>query len=247
LPLSAGDGNLVKLVVFVPAGYEETVAAALFQAGAGQIGNYDCCAFRSPGTGTFRPSEQARPFIGQQGVIERAHEVRLETIVPQERLARVVDKMLKAHPYEEVAYDLLPLANRRPGVGLGRIGNLAEPLTLEAFAGQVKQALGGGGMRLVGDLGARVAKIAVCGGSGASLLPEAARQGADVLVTGDLKYHEARQAQSLKIAVIDAGHFATERLAVPRLAQALRAEAARRPLAIEFIEMEGEADPFQTV
>lgn len=247
LPLAAGDGNLVKLVVFVPSGYEEVVAEALFQAGAGHLGQYDSCAFRTPGTGTFRPLPPARPFLGQTGIIERAHEIRLETIVPQERVSRVIDRMLKAHPYEEVAYDLIPLANRRPGIGLGRIGRLPEALTLEVFAGRVKQLLGAPAVRLVGDGDRRVTKVAVCGGSGASLLQEAARQGADVLVTGDLKYHEARQAQHLRIAAIDAGHFATERLAVPKLAEVLRREATRRGLAIEFIELEGEADPFYTV
>lgn len=240
-------GDLLKLVVFVPKGYEDAVAEALFRGGAGQVGHYERCSFALAGTGTFRPGEGTDPFLGRQGETERVGEIRLETILPRESQAKVVEKMLKAHPYEEVAYDLIPLANGRPLVGLGRVGRLAQPTTLSDFAAGVKAALGGASLRLVGEPARKVAKVAVCGGSGASLLNEAARQGADVLVTGDLKYHEARSAESRGLAVIDAGHFATEHLMVKGMAGALRQEAERRGLNIEFVEMEGEEDPFKTV
>ncbi|WP_432823576.1 Nif3-like dinuclear metal center hexameric protein [Trichloromonas sp.] len=247
-PLAGGgEGGLLKLVVFVPAGYEARVAEALFKAGAGQIGRYDQCSFQAAGLGTFRAGPGTEPFLGREGVAEAAREVRLETVLPKELLTRVVAKMLKAHPYEEVAYDLIPLANSRPAVGLGRIGRLAAPLSLDAFAGQVKQALDTPALRLVGDPAQRVAKVALCGGSGASLLREAARQGADVLVTGDVKYHEARAAESLGMALIDAGHFATERLMVGELASRLKAEAETRNMNITVIEAEGETDPFRMV
>jgi dinuclear metal center YbgI/SA1388 family protein len=107
-PLVPGRGELVKLVVFVPEGYEGKVSDALFDAGAGKMGRYDCCSFRTTGTGTFRPGAGTAPFVGRVGVMESVHEVRLETIFPRELLNRVVDKMLKAHPYEEVAYDIMP-------------------------------------------------------------------------------------------------------------------------------------------
>jgi putative NIF3 family GTP cyclohydrolase 1 type 2 len=155
--------------------------------------------------------------------------------------------MSKAHPYEEVAYDLIPLANRRADVGLGRIGRLPEPIPLDSFAAQVKQVLGIPVLRLVGDPQRRIAKVAVCGGSGASLLAEARRQGADVLVTGDVKYHEARGAQARGLALLDAGHFATERIMVREMATALRKAAQQRGLAMEFVELQGEEDPFQVV
>jgi dinuclear metal center YbgI/SA1388 family protein len=247
-PLAADrGGDLLKLVVFVPRGYEGAVADALFKGGAGRIGNYDRCSFAATGTGTFRPGAGTDPFLGRQGETERAGEVRLETILPREAQEKVVEKMLRAHPYEEVAYDLIPLANRRPHVGLGRIGRLAQPTALADFAMGVKTALGAGSLRLVGDSVRMVSKVAVCGGSGASLLGEAARQGADVLVTGDLKYHEARSAEARGMAVIDAGHFATEHLMIRGMVAALRGEAERRGLNIEFIEMEGEEDPFKAV
>lgn len=244
-PLAAG-GELLKLVVFVPAGYESRVADALFAAGAGEAGRYDRCAFRSAGTGTFRPGPGAVPFIGRGGETEAVRELRLETLLPREAAGRAVERMLKAHPYEEVAYDLIPLANRRGDVGLGRIGRLDRPLPLEEFAGRVKEALGASSLRLAGDPGNRVAKVALCGGSGASLLAEAVRQGADVLVTGDVKYHEARSAESHGIALIDAGHFATEHLMVAGLSAVLRREAEKKGLPVVFHEMKGESDPFRT-
>jgi dinuclear metal center YbgI/SA1388 family protein len=174
-------------------------------------------------------------------------ELRLETIIPREAAGRTVERMLKAHPYEEVAYDLVPLVNRRGDVGLGRIGRLERTLTLGEFAAQVKEALAVNTLRLVGDLDRQVAKVALCGGSGSSLLAEAVRQGADVLVTGDVKYHEARSAESQGIALIDAGHFATEQLMVEGLATVLRRAAEQKGLNIVFHEMKGESDPFRTI
>jgi dinuclear metal center YbgI/SA1388 family protein len=247
IPLQTGGDDLLKLVVYVPAGYEKRVADALFQAGAGHIGHYDCCSFRSEGTGTFRPGAGSDPFTGTIGEQSSVRELRLETILPRERLQRVVDRMIKAHPYEEVAYDLIPLANQRPEIGLGRIGRLAEATTLAAFAGLVKEALQVPAVRLVGAGDRRVHKVAVCGGSGASLLGEAVRQGADVLVTGDVKYHEARNAENRHLALVDAGHFATERLMVGKLAGVLRQMAAERGLEIEFLEYKGEEDPFSVI
>jgi dinuclear metal center YbgI/SA1388 family protein len=247
VPLQTGGGDLLKLVVFVPGGYEDRVAAALFEAGAGAIGHYDSCSFRTDGVGTFRPGETCNPFIGQAGSLERVRETRLETVLTREVQGRAIQRMLKAHPYEEVAYDLIPLANQRSDVGLGRIGCLAQATTLGAFANLVKQALGVPQVRVVGDLDQKVSKIAVCGGSGASLLGEADRQGADVLVTGDVKYHEAFSARSRKMGLIDAGHFGTEHIMVKHLAEVLRQAAAARRLELQIEELQGEKDPFLTV
>lgn len=245
-PLAPG-GDLLKLVVFVPAGYENQVAEALFAAGAGEVGRYDRCSFRSYGTGTFRPGSGTSPFLGRTGVTEAAREIRLETILPRAAANRVVDKMIKAHPYEEVAYDLVPLANRRNDVGLGRIGRLEQSLTFAEFAIRVKDALAVNSLRLVGEPQGRIGKVALCGGSGSSLLAEAIRQGADVLVTGDVKYHEAQNAVSQGIALIDAGHFATEHLMVAELSAVLQREAEQKGLKLVFHEMKGESDPFRTI
>jgi dinuclear metal center YbgI/SA1388 family protein len=243
-PLQPLVGRLLKLVVYVPEGYDEAVAAALFDAGAGRIGKYDHCSFRTAGIGTFRPGEGTTPFTGTPGQREQVRELRLETVVPQRRLPKVLEKLFKAHPYEEVAYDLVPLANTLPGFGLGRIGSLATTLPLGAFAARVKTALSCQSLRVVGDLQRAVGKVAVCGGSGAGLISEAQRQGADVLVTGDVKYHEARLAEDFGLALIDAGHFATERLAVEELVSRLGAEAVARGWELEIRGHDGEQDPF---
>ena len=243
-PLQATAGQLLKLVVFVPVAHAEAVAEALFAAGAGQIGGYDQCSFRTTGLGTFRPGPGTTPFLGETGRLERVEETRLETIVPQRRLGRVLERLIKAHPYEEVAYDLVPLANVLPDTGLGRIGRLAEALPLAALAERVKVALDCQSVRLVGTPERVVGKVAVCGGSGAGLIQEARRRGADVLVTGDVKYHEARLAEDLELALLDAGHFATERLAVGKLAARIGAEATARGWHLNVFSHDGERDPF---
>ena len=244
-PLQPVAGEYLKLVVFVPVGHEPQVAEALFAGGAGQVGAYDQCSFRTRGEGTFRPAHQSNPFIGEPGKQEQVEEVRLETIVPQRKLARVVEKMLKAHPYEEVAYDLLPMQNQVPGAGLGRIGKLAQTTTLDEFAAKVKEALGCDCLRLTGPGDLPVHKVALCGGAGAGLLQTAHRQGADVLVTGDVKYHDARQAEELGIALVDAGHFASEKLMIERVAEALRNAAEKQHWEIDFVSYAGEQNPFR--
>lgn len=245
VPLQAVAGDYLKLVVFVPVGHEDAVADALFSAGGGQIGAYDQCSFRSSGEGTFRPGPGTQPYIGTVGQREKAEEVRLETIIPKRKLLRVLEKMQKAHPYEEVAYDLLPLQNQVPGAGLGRIGRLAQQVSLGEFAARVKDSLGCDHLRLIGADQMPVRKVALCGGSGAFLLQTAHRQGADVLVTGDVKYHEARQAEELGIALIDAGHFATEQLMIEQVTQSLQAAARQLNWGVAFEAYTGEEDPFR--
>jgi dinuclear metal center YbgI/SA1388 family protein len=244
-PLQPVAGDYLKLIVFVPSGHEQTVAEALFSSGAGQIGTYDQCAFRSRGEGSFRPGQGANPFVGEIGQTEHTDEIRLETIVPRRKLARILEKMQKVHPYEEVAYDLVSLQNQVPGAGLGRIGRLEQEMTLDNFAARVKSALGCDHLRLIGSGSRAVHKVALCGGSGATLLQTAHRQGADVLVTGDIKYHDARQAEELGIALIDAGHFATESLMIEQVAAALQAAARQRHWEVVFEAYSGEQDPFR--
>lgn len=240
-------GDFYKLVVFVPRGHETSLMDALFSSGAGHVGEYDRVSFRASGSGTFRGSENANPFLGQPGVVEEVDEFRLETIVPAARLNKVVERMLKAHPYEEVAYDLIPLANQRSDVGLGRIGRLAEPLNLKQFADQVRKLLMVPSVRMVGEVEQAIKKVAVCGGSGISLLSEALRQGADCLVTGDIKFHDAQRARAEGLTLIDAGHFGTERFMVAELSARLRQVLSERQISVEVIEMVGEQDPFTLV
>ncbi|WP_298271891.1 Nif3-like dinuclear metal center hexameric protein [Geobacter sp.] len=235
--------ELVKLAVFVPSGHEEGVREALFRFGGG-IGAYADCSFQSAGTGTFKPLEGAHPFLGRIGKREYVEESRIEVLVHKRDLSAALAALLKAHPYEEPAFDLYPLLNKGASRGLGRIGDLAEETTVAAFADKARECLGLAGVRFVGDGGRRVKRVALCGGSGMALLRDAQRQGADILVTGDVKYHEARDAEALGIAVLDAGHFGSEVIMVEEVAGRLRAELASRRFEAEVVPFKGERDPF---
>jgi dinuclear metal center YbgI/SA1388 family protein len=186
--------ELAKLVVFVPEEHLERMRAALFPH-AESLGAYRDCSFSAAGEGTFTPLDGATPFIGTIGALEKVREFRLEVLLERARLPQALKSLNSAHPYEEPAYDIYPLHNRGKESGLGRIGSLPAATTLAEYAARAAST---------------VKKVALCSGSGASVMRSAARAGADVLVTGDVKYHEARDAQDLGIALIDAGHFHTE-------------------------------------
>ncbi|PZE22685.1 Nif3-like dinuclear metal center hexameric protein [Paenibacillus xerothermodurans] len=206
-PLEEGHTDkLKKLVVFVPQQHLERVRDAVFQAGAGHIAQYSHCSFNIDGTGTFKPEEGSNPFIGAPGRLEQVAEVRFETIVPQSVERKVIQAMLKAHPYEEVAYDLYQLDLKGRTFGLGRVGRLPEPITLDQLAEQVKIAYDVPSLRVVGDATRVVHKVAVLGGSGSRYLRHAMFAGADVLITGDIDYHTALDAQAAGVALIDPGH-----------------------------------------
>ncbi|UNC92982.1 Nif3-like dinuclear metal center hexameric protein [Candidatus Contubernalis alkaliaceticus] len=214
--------KLYKIVVFVPKGYENGVREALAEAKAGWIGNYSHCTFNLEGVGTFKPLEGTNPFIGQQGKIETVSEFRLETIVAEENLNKALSSMIKAHPYEEAAYDVYSLKNKGKVMGLGIVGEPTQELSLAELATEVKERLQVKELRLAGPREKIIKKVAVCGGSGGGMIEQAASRGADLLITGDISYHQFQKALSMNIALIDAGHDATERVVVPFLADYLR-------------------------
>ena len=232
---STGMEELEKLVVFVPEGYEDKVRNAVSEAGAGCIGNYSHCTFQLPGTGTFLPMEGAAPFIGREGTMEKVSEYRLETILPSRNRKKVLDALFDAHPYEEVAYDLYPLENEGQVWGLGRIGSLAEEITLKELAGMCEKLLQPASLTIVGDEMMKVKKIAVLGGSGAHYLESVKQSGCQVFISGDIKYHDAQKARELDLALIDAGHEATERPVLPVLAAFLRERMKRYGFQTEVI------------
>ncbi|WP_040948392.1 Nif3-like dinuclear metal center hexameric protein [Gorillibacterium massiliense] len=200
--------RLKKLVVFVPVSHHEKVQDAIFRAGAGWIGGYSHCSFNIAGTGTFMPQEGTKPFIGEQGNMEHAEEIRLETIVPHSIERKVIQAMLRAHPYEEVAYDIYPLDLLGKSFGLGRVGRLPADCTLDQLAEKVKLAFDVPFTRVVGDGQQVIRKVAVLGGSGAKYVRHTQFAGADVLITGDIDYHTAQDALAAGIALIDPGHNA---------------------------------------
>lgn len=200
--------QLSKLVVFVPKSHHQEVLDAVLGAGAGWIGNYSHCSFNIEGFGTYVPREGSSPFQGKEGQMERANEVRIETIVPHTIRNKVVAAMLKAHPYEEVAYDLYSMDLKGRSLGLGRVGKLKEPLTLAELVEVVKEKLDVPHVRVVGELDRTIRKAAVIGGSGGRYMMKALFRGADVLVTGDVDYHTAQDALAAGLTIIDPGHNA---------------------------------------
>ena len=236
-----------KFVVFIPSGYEEKVAEAINTAGAGHIGNYSHCTFRVEGTGTFKPLEDTKPFIGKQGELEEVEEFRLETIIPKERLKEAIRALIESHPYEEVAYDIYPLANEGPAIGIGRFGKLHKPKILEELAIEIKKQMGAGYVRVAGNPREIIEKIAVINGSGAGLIQTALNKGCQCVITGDVKYHDAQDAISQAISVIDIGHYDSEKFFAHFIAQYLREETEKKGLNIDIIESSIDINPFQII
>ncbi len=220
------EDKLVKLAVFVPASHVGAVCDALCDAGAGHIGQYSHCTWQSAGTGTFLPLAGTNPFLGTQGQLQSVNEVKLETIFPQSLQKAVIAAMIAAHPYEEVAYDLYHLMNTGKRYGIGRIGTLPAPCSFGEWLRDAKEALGLETVKVAGSVDREIQTIALCGGSGASMINDAAQAGADVLITGDVKYHEAQQAIDKGIIVIDGGHYGTEQPVVQVVSAYLRQAAA---------------------
>ncbi|MFL5765458.1 MAG: Nif3-like dinuclear metal center hexameric protein [Bacteroidia bacterium] len=202
-------GLLKRLITFCPPEQAEQVRTALFAAGAGQIGNYDECSFNSEGTGTFKPGSSANPFSGEKGVRNNEKEIKIEIIFPFFSENRILKALFKSHPYEEVAYDLIPLSNSNQEVGSGMIGELEVEMTEMAFLERLKDIMKAGAVRYTALCGKKVRKVAVCGGSGSFLLENAIRGGADIFVTADFKYHQFFDAEN-RIVIADIGHYESE-------------------------------------
>ncbi|WP_342433934.1 Nif3-like dinuclear metal center hexameric protein [Neobacillus sp. FSL H8-0543] len=237
--------KLKKVVVFVPRSDAEKVLDALGNAGAGHIGNYSHCSFTTDGSGRFLPGENTNPTIGTQGHLETVDEVRIETIVPELQLKKVIMAMLKAHPYEEVAYDVYPVDNQGEVLGLGRIGKINE-MTLAEFAEKVKSALNVKTVRVVGDLTSKVKKVAVLGGDGNKYFTHAKFKGADVYVTGDIYYHTAHDAMMQGLNMIDPGHN-VEKIMKQGLTDTLKKMCMDSGYEVEIFPSEVNTDPFQTI
>lgn len=225
--LDGFDETLYKLATFVPVDHLDAVRAALAGAGAGQVGDYEACAFTTTGTGYFRPGASTNPHIGTAGGdLESVEEVRIETEVARWHLRRVVDALKAAHPYEEVAYDVYPVEQKNTQAGLGAVGRLETPTPLPDFLERVATRLDAGSLRYVGHPDAMVERVAVCGGAGSDFVGKALRAGADAYVTADVTYHTFFDVLDHdghpRMAFIDAGHYETEALTEALLRDWLR-------------------------
>jgi len=215
--LSGLDGQIEKLVVFVPETHIDNVRRAVMSAGAGSVGAYRGCSFTSSGTGFFTPTEGTSPFTGTEiGQEESVDEIRLETEISSWNRTRILEALREVHPYEEVAYDLIPVSQKYRGAGIGAVGDLPESCSLETFLNMVCRVLGNPAVRYSGDLQGQIRRVAVCGGSGSDFIPLAVKAGADVYVTADISYHRyfgvMAKNGTFNMALVDAGHYETERM-----------------------------------
>lgn len=207
--LSPMKGGLKKIITFCPEAQAEQVRTAMFEAGAGQISNYDECSYNAEGYGTFRAGEGANPFVGELGKQHREKEIKIEMVYNAHIESRLLQALNQAHPYEEVAYDLLSLTNAHTRVGSGIIGELVEESSELDFLNFLKAKMEAKCVRYTAFRGKKVKKVAICGGSGSFLLQNAIAAGADVFVTADYKYHQFFDAEN-RIVIADIGHYESE-------------------------------------
>jgi hypothetical protein len=227
------------LVVFVPEAELGRVADAVFAAGAGHIGQYSQCSFRSAGTGTFFGSDAANPTIGQKGQREEVAEWRLEVVCPESHVDAIVAAMRKAHSYEEPAFDVYSRRRSASSAGEGRLGRLPKPLSLRELAANVKSNLKAQFVHTVGDLNGKIERVAIVCGAGGDFVKDAARSKADVFLTGEVRFHDCLAAQADGLSLVLPGHYATERCGVEMLTEQMK---ARWP-ALQIWASQREHDP----
>ena len=219
--LAPKSGLLYKLYTFVPLSHTDSVQNALFEAGAGHIGQYSECSFTVAGTGTFKGGDATNPFVGQPGQRHAENEQKLEVVLPSWLKNAVVAALLKAHPYEEVAYDVVQLANDYQQVGSGLVAELPEAIDETIFLNMLKTTFDLQVIRHTPLLGKPVKKVALCGGAGSFLTKKAIAAGADVYITADVKYHEFFDADN-RLLLADIGHWESEQYTIELLIDILQ-------------------------
>lgn len=218
--LDPKSNTLKKLFTFAPVDKAEQVRNAIFAAGGGNISNYTECSFNTEGTGTFKGGEGTNPYVGEVGKQHEEKEIRIEVIFSAFLENNILSAMKAAHPYEEVAYDVVALANMQPGVGSGIVGELPDPITEKVLLGQIKKIFNVPFVRHTRFLNRQIKKIAVCGGAGSFLISKALAAGADLYITADMKYHEFFDAND-RMMIADIGHFESEQFTIDLLKEIL--------------------------
>ena len=239
-------GETFKLVVFIPRANVEAVAEALYAAGAGRIGEYEKCSYRIEGLGTFLGGESTQPAVGRRGRLERVEEIRLEVVVPGGALHRVIASLYRAHPYEEPAFDVYPLKqSEKEPIGQGRMGNLKKPMSLGVLAKRLQRMTGAQCVQIVGQRAAKIRRAFICAGAAGRLPLEAGEPcgKGDVVITGEIRHHDALQYERFGAAAIALGHWASERPVLRPLERALKKSVP----AIEFVISRADCDPLRGV
>jgi dinuclear metal center YbgI/SA1388 family protein len=238
------SSDKAKLVVFVPKTHVQQVMDALFEKNAGVIGQYSKCSFRIDGIGSFEPGEMTKPWLGHAGQFEETEECRIETIISLKNASRILNHLEKNHPYETVAYDIYPLNQVSANNGLGRVGHLKSPMCLQELADHVIKSLNLSYVRVIGDPQLTVSQLAVCSGSGGSLIKDVISLGVQAYVTGDLKYHEARNIEMHNMGAIDVGHFESEHIFIDDLVSKLQKIVDQNQWAVDILPCPVERNPF---
>lgn len=237
--------QLFKFTVFVPKEYTPKLIEAIHRGGGGKIGQYSHCTFRSPGTGTYVPQHGANPFAGREGKFEQAEEDRLETLVPRRALRSVLHEVRQAHPYEEVAYDVFPLHDADPIYGLGAVGTLPTKTPLRQFANLAREACGAEFATFAGESSKPVKRVAICTGSAGSSAALVTPAVADVLVTGELSYHQVLETVERGVGVVALGHSASERIFAPYFCAEFKKEPTVAESGVELIPFTDFPEPWQ--
>ncbi|MCG8473571.1 MAG: Nif3-like dinuclear metal center hexameric protein [Desulfobacterales bacterium] len=247
----AERANHVKLVFFVPETHASAVEEALFKAGAGTLGAYSCCSFSSLGEGSYLPGDTAQPHAGHPGHRSREPELRIEVSLPEQSLGSVIKALKETHPYETVEYNVYPMVASAGSdarrVGLGRVGRFQEPMTLLQVADYLKKVMGIPHVALVGSADKIISKVALCTGSGGSLVKDFFKSGADLYISGDIKYHEARDVEAQGLALLDAGHFETEHFVCDLLTHRLKEVLDRQGHQVDVVASTVEKPAFCVV
>jgi dinuclear metal center YbgI/SA1388 family protein len=242
-PLAKRYNDQVKVVIFIPTGYEEKITKFLEDGRSGRIGSYRLCTFKTRGEGTFQADLGSRPFIGKVGVLERSPEWRLEIICPRNEVFGLINRIRSAHPYEEMAYDIYPLKNPSLDTGLGRVGVFNPFITGEELIRLLKEKVEAPQIKVSGTLPDRIEKAAVCGGSGGSMIPQALSAGVQVLICGEIGYHPLVSNQGQPLTLIEIGHYPSEKWIIPTLAEDLRSAGQEHHWGIKVVEDLPPGDP----
>lgn len=245
-PIEKSIQNSVKLVIFIPLGYEEKIMPVLDEMEAGRIGSYRLCTFKSRGEGTFKAEAGSHPFLGEIDEMERVSEWRLEVLIPRANAQELVEKIRRAHPYEEMAYDIYPVENSQPDIGLGRVGHFDPPVSWEVLIQRLKQEVEVPAVRVSGLIVPKIQRAAVCGGSGSSLISGACATGAQVFICGEIGYHPMVSHQGKPLTLIEIGHYPSEKWVIPDLAGKLREKSQIDNWGIEVLEDIQPGDPYLT-
>lgn len=244
IPLEKRSHDLVKLVLFVPIGYEEKIIKILDAQNTGRMGPYRLCTFKARGEGTFVPEEGSRPFQGEIGRMQRVSEWRLEVSTPKATICELIEMIRLVHPYEEMAYDIYSVECSSADVGIGRVGLFDPAISWETLIYRLKQEVEVPQVRVSGPIPRTIRKAAVCGGSGGRLIFNALSAGAEILICGEIGFHPVVSHQGQGMTLIEIGHYPSEKWVIPILAEALREASRTDGWGIEVFENRESGDPY---